>query len=266
MALRPEGHRYVVRVVTRALDVLETLRDAQRPLSLQEISSRLGLVKSSGFRLLRTLEERGYVERADHDGRYSLGPEFLTFAQGSVAYRPLRDVARPHMERLLQRFGETVNLGVLRGTEVLYLEMLESAHAFRMTARVGADSPAHSTALGKAIAAHLTPDDLAALLSSQVLVALTPQTITSPFAWRRELARTRARGYAEDNGETEPEASCLAAPIFGADDRVVAAISLSGPTSRIRALKPKAVHALMASCRAISRALQTNPARGRERG
>lgn len=263
MTTPPPGHRYSVRVVGRALDVLEALRDAQRPLSLQEISRHLGIVKSSGFRLLRTLEQRGYVERVDGDGRYHLGLEFMTFVRGPAAHRPLLDLARPHMQRLLQRFGETVNLGVLQGADVLYLEMLESPHPFRMTARVGSRAPVHASALGKAIAAHLPDGELLAILQARSLEALTPHTITSAVAWRRELARTRARGYAEDNGETEPDASCLAAPIFGAGG-VVAAISLSGPTSRIRALKPEAARALVASCRTISRALGAGAAAVRE--
>lgn len=247
-------NRYAVDVVDRAVDVLELLRDVGRPLSLQEVSLRLEMVKSSTFRLLCTLERRGYVERIDASGRYYLGVQWRSFQQGFPAYQPLTEPALPYMRQLLDRFGETINLGVLRDGEVLYLEMLESPHSFRMAAKVGSRSPVHSTALGKAIAAYLPADEVDALIR-RGLPHLTPKTITSPAAWKRELTRTKARGYAEDNGETELEASCLGAPIFGAGAQVVAAISLSGPTSRVRALKGAAVRALVVNCASISRTL-----------
>ncbi|MDR7522593.1 MAG: IclR family transcriptional regulator [Armatimonadota bacterium] len=247
--------RYTVRVVDRALEVLELLRDAGRPLALHEISNRLGIVKSSGFRLLCTLERRGYVERADSNGGYRLGARLLSYRDASMTHRPLTEVALPHMHRLHEAFGETINLGVLRDGEVLYLEMLESPHSFRMAARIGTRSPMHSTALGKAIAAYLPAEEVEAIIRVRGLPALTPRTITSPAGFRRELARIKARGYSEDNGETEPEASCLGAPIFGASGEVVGAISLSGPTSRVRPIKAKAARALVEACAAISRGM-----------
>ena len=153
--------RYVVEVVDRAFDVLELLKNTGRALGLQEISQRLEMVKSSCFRLLCTLERRGYVERLD--GAYQLGLTLRAFGRGAP-HRPLTELALPHMRRLLEQFGETINLGVLRDGEVLYLEMLESPHSFRMTARVGARSPVHSSALGKAIAAHLPGNEVDAIV------------------------------------------------------------------------------------------------------
>ncbi|MGH2372861.1 MAG: IclR family transcriptional regulator [bacterium] len=251
----PALDRYTVDAVDRALTVLELVRDGGRPLSLLEISRQLGIVKSSAFRLLRTLERRGYVERADGDGHYSLGSNSLRFGRATIPHRPLSELALPHMRRLLDRFGETLNLGVLRDGEVLYLEMLESPHSFRMAAKLGSQSPVHCSALGKALAAHLGDEDVDQIIRKRGLPALTSRTITSGAAWKRELARTRSRGYSEDNGETEPGASCIGAPLFGADGGVVGAISLSGPASRVRALKARAVPALVEACGAISRAL-----------
>jgi len=247
-------NRYAVDVVDRAVDVLELLRDVGRPLSLQEISLRLEMVKSSTFRLLCTLERRGYVERLDVNGRYCLGVQWRSFQRGLPAHQPLTEVAVPYMRRLLEQFGETINLGVLREGEVLYLEMLESPHSFRMAAKVGSRSPVHSTALGKAIAAYLLADEVDALIS-RGLPPLTPRTVTSPAAWKRELSRTKARGYAVDNGETELDASCLGAPIFVAGGQVIAAISLSGPASRVRAMQVAAARSLVERCASISRAL-----------
>lgn len=247
-------NRYAVDAVDRAIDVVELLRDVGHPLALQEISARLEMVKSSTFRLLCTLERRGYVERLHTSSRYVLGVQWRGFRQGLPAHQSLTELALPHMRRLLEQFGETINLGVLRDNGVLYLEMLESPHSFRMAAKVGSRSPVHSTALGKAMAAYLPAGEVDKLIR-RGLPRLTARTITSPLAWIRELTRTRVRGFAEDNGETEPEASCIGVPIFGADGDVVGAISVSGPTSRVRALKPAATRALVAACGDISRAL-----------
>src|SRR5207245_10381051 len=156
------------------------LRNADHPLSLGEISRRLGLVKSSGFRLLRTLEHRGCVERIGDYGRYHLGPQFMTFVRGPAGHRRLMEAALPHMQRILAQYGETVNLGILRDGEVLYLEMLESPHAFRMTDRVGARSPVHSTALGTAIAAFLPGEDVRPTTQSSRLTAANSNAITCP--------------------------------------------------------------------------------------
>lgn len=257
--------RYTVRVLDRALDVLETLRDAGRPVTLQELASRLRQAKSSVFRLLATLERRGYVERADGDRRYQLGAAWLTYRDGG-AHGTLTEAAVPQMRALVEAFGETVNLGVLRDGEILYLEIMESPHSFRMAAAPGTRSPVHCTALGKAIAAYLPEIAVAEVVRARGLPALTPRTITSRAALRRELARTRARGYAEDNAETEPEASCIGAPILGPHGDVIGAISLSGPTSRMRPIKSAAARTLMDACRHISRALGTTAERPAQRG
>lgn len=254
-ATSPDLGRYTVQAVARSLDLLELLRDSDTPLSLQGISRRLGTAKSSSFRLLRTLERRGYVERVGDDGRYQLGPEWMTYGGRLPAHRALSDIALPHMQRLRERFAETVNLGILRQGEIYYVEMLESPRSFRMAAAMGTRSPVHSTALGKAIAAHLPPEQVETIVRRRKLTSLTPRTITAIPALHRELASTRRRGYAEDNGETDPEASCIGAPIFDATGQAVAAISISGPTSRIQAIKAEAARALVDACAIISRKL-----------
>lgn len=245
--------RYAVRVVDRGLDVLELLRDASRPLGLPEISHRLSSPKTSVFRLLCTLERRGYVERVDARGSlYKVGAVCRTYVEKPVDQGLFEEVATRHMRRLLDRFGETVSLAMPRGGNLIYIKMLESPHPFRMAAQVGSRLPIHSTALGKAVAAFLPGAEVEDFLKRQGLRPLTPRTITSLEDLKRELRRTRAKGYAEDNGETEPEASCIGAPVFGNEDRPMGAISISGPTSRIRAIRSRAARALLEECRTLS--------------
>jgi IclR family acetate operon transcriptional repressor len=171
------------------------------------------------------------------------------------------------MQQLLAEFLETVNLGVLRDGQVFYVEMLESPHTFRMAARIGMRASIHSTALGKAIAAFLPKDEVAGLTKVHGLPALTSRTITTSTLWKRELARIRSKGYSEDDEETEAGASCLGAPIFrGPGGEVVGALSISGPSSRVRAMKNRAVRALVRACEATSRALGYRGASVGQRG
>lgn len=251
---RGDLDKYAVGAVDRALGLLELLRDADRPLHLRDISRRLRMIKSTSYRLLCTLERRGYVERVDSGGRYQLGAVLRSYAT-LISQRSLTELSLPHMQALRAKWRETINLGVMRDGEVLYLEISESPQSFRMAATMGSRSPFHCTALGKAIAAFLPPRDVEELAQSKGLAPLTSRTIRSLAALKRELARIRIRGYAEENGETEPEASCVAAPIFDASGQVVAALSLSGPTSHVRLLKRDAADAIVAAATAISRDL-----------
>ena len=252
--LRVSLDRYAVWVLDRGLEVWELLRDSGGPLRLDVVSRRLAIAKSSAFRILCTLERRQYVERIGNAGQYQLGIACVRYSRQQTG-RPLSLVALPHMQNLLDRYHETVILGILRHDQVFFIEMLESPHAFRMAATVGTSAPVHSTAIGKAIAAHLSAADVQGLIERSGLRAFTPQTITTPRAWVAELAKTRARGHSEDNEETEPGASCLGAPIFeGVEGRVIGALSISGPTARIGTIKSQATSTVTAVGQAISRA------------
>ena len=248
--LRATSDRYVVEAVVKALELLDAFQGAEE-LTLTEISERVGLTKSRAFRLLHSLAVRGYVERSADGTRYTLGVKLIERA--ACVRRDLRQLALPFMQNLHTQFNETVNLAILDRGEILYIEMLESSHPFRMAAAVGSRSPWHSTALGKAMAAHMSEDELRLLLQAERLVKLTERTITDPGQMRRELEKVRRRGYALDEGETEPGAACIGAPIFNREGRPVAAMSLSGPAERILTNRREIAAALIAACREISR-------------
>src|SRR5512135_1219327 len=154
---RTTSGKYVVEAVAKALDILEVFSNSEG-LTLNEISQRVGLNKSRTFRLLYTLAERGYVVRSSDGLRYSLGVKLLERA--SNVHRNVKDVARPVMLELQERFNETVNLSVLDDSgNVLYLDIAESSRPFRMTATVGCRMPAHITSMGKAMLAYMQIDD-----------------------------------------------------------------------------------------------------------
>lgn len=233
---------YAVRSVLRVLDILDLLRQRPSGATLAELSEVTDMPKSSVFRYLATLESRGYVERQDSNGVFRLGATFIaTEAQhlGVLARR-----ARPLLENLRDRFEETVNLGVLDGTRVVYLEIVESRRSMRFVSRKGDREHLHSTALGKAISILLTDEELRSILDTEGMPALTDRTITDPDAFVDAIGIARSDGYAIDDGENEPAGRCVAVPIDGSVPK--AAISLSAPAARFSDAEAKEAAAVLA--------------------
>jgi IclR family transcriptional regulator, acetate operon repressor len=219
---------YSIRAVQRVCDILDMLREAENGASLREVAAVTGLPVSSTFRYLATLEERGHVERLGETGRYRMGVAFLPLQARQLDLLAAR--SRPHLELLRDEFGETVNLGLLQGTRIHYLEIVESPKAMRLAARQGDRDPIHCTALGKAIAAQLPENRVRAILAAEGMTKMTDRTITSVAVYFEELEAVRHRGYALDNGENEDDGRCIA--VYLAGSGLPAAISLSAPTSR----------------------------------
>ncbi len=251
--------RNYIAVLEKAARVLTCLEEHGPGVTLQEAARHSGLVKSSAFRLLFTLEKLGFVQRQEPGGVYRLGPRLLRLAATALQSRDLNRTALPFMETLLSRFQETVNLGVLDHGQVLYIQVLESPHTFRLAARAGLRSSLHSTAMGKSLLAYLPEYELNRLLE-QGLTPLTSRTITNQQALRRELARVRKRGYAVDNQEDSDGARCVGAPVFDASKRVVAAMSISGPATRMTFPRmAEMAREIRAACLSISRELGWQP-------
>ncbi len=223
------GTPYAVRAVQRVLDILDLLQESPDGVSLQDIAGAARLPKSSAYRYLATLEARNYVQRDPETNQYRFGLAFLPSHTRHLELLAAR--ARPILEQLRDRFEETVNLGVLDGNRVAYLEILESPKGVRLAARPGDRDPIHSTGLGKAIASLLGDDAVRTVLELEGMPRLTSRTITDADAYLRELETVRRKGFAVDNGENEDEGRCVAVPIPGG--RVLAAISVSAPSSRM---------------------------------
>jgi IclR family acetate operon transcriptional repressor len=221
--------QYSVRAAERVADILDALRDRPDGISLSALAARTGMPKSSVFRYAATLEARGYVRKDASDGSYSLG----TALPAPASYLDvLAGRIRPDLERLRDRFGETVNLGVLDGARVLYVDIIESHQAMRLAAKRGDRDHLHCTALGKAILGSFTDAEVRRMLRMAGLPKRTSRTITRLDDLLGELAVTRERGYAVDDEENEEGARCVAVPLTGA--RAIAGISISAPAARLR--------------------------------
>jgi IclR family acetate operon transcriptional repressor len=223
-----------VQSLDRAFDLLEALAGGAE-LGVTELAQRTDLVPSTVHRLLATLSKRGYVAQSADTGRYRLGYKVAEIAGGlEQGLAHLRAVARPHLERISEQTGETVNLVVLDGERVVYVDQVEGTRRVRMFTAVGTAAPAHTTGSGKAILAYGTPGAAAALYADrEPLERLTPGTLVTVAELEDDFARIRARGYALDEEEHEIGVGCIAAPVFDAAGAPVAAISVSGPTTRI---------------------------------
>jgi IclR family KDG regulon transcriptional repressor len=257
----PTGERegYVVRAVVRAARLLELLRTSDGGASLGELSVRSGLAKASVFRMLRTLEETGLVERLPDDDGYRLGVRCLELGQAYLEQTDLRREAMPLLANLRARFNETVHLGVLDDElRVVYLEKLESTHAVGiMMSRVGRTAPSFCTGLGKAMLAAIPNDPVAVLAQRGALRRYTPGTIAEPDALRTELDRIRNRGYSLDLEEHEPGVRCVGTAILGPRGEMTAGLSISGPAQRLpeRLLRGSLADAARAAAIEIGRRL-----------
>lgn len=224
-----EPSRYAVRAVLRVIDILELLRERPAGATLAELAEVAEMPKSSVFRYLVTLESRGYVERPASDGVFQLGAAFI--ATEAQHLNVLARRARPLLEGLRDRFEETVNLGVLDGTRVVYLEIVESRRSMRFVSQKGDRDYLHSTALGKAIATLLSEDEIRSILRTEGMPARTDRTITDPDRFLAAIEAARNEGYAIDDGENELAGRCVAVPVPVSVPK--AAISLSAPAARL---------------------------------
>ena len=221
-----------VGVLTKVLAIFELLDHSPGGLQLRYVAEQANLNKSTAYRFLAHLEKAGYLVR-DNTGAYLLGPRLVRLGSGSTYQATICRVSRPILEALWRESGETVNLGALDGKEVLYLDVLESSHHFRLASKVGMRRPLHCTGLGKAILAWQPASFRDDLLATAKLERLTIHSIMRPADLVAEIGRVQRRGYAIDNEEVELGARCVAAPVLDSSGYVVAGISVSGPVTRM---------------------------------
>jgi len=251
-----------VRSVRRAIRILETFREGPS-LTVTDLSHVLKLPKSSVYELVCTLAAAGLLKKEDSSGRYHLGLRLVELARAANNDLEVRQVARPLIEKLRGEFNETVQLTVLEGEEILYVDGCESSRQLRTFFQSGDRAPLHCTALGKAILANLPAGEKERYLRRRGLKAFTPSTLTDPQALRRELDRTAARGYSIDNMEHEEDVRCVGAPIRDREGRAFAAISVSGPAHRLGPGRDAEIaRRVMAAAEEISRQLGYRPGKG----
>lgn len=219
--------------VRAAARLLCTFTANDRELGVSELSRRLGLSKSAVHRLLTTLAAEHLIERNPRSGRYRLGIKLYELGTVVSSHLELHEAVAMYIDDLRARTGETVQVGILDGSEVVYIERRESLRTLHQMVDFGHRNYAHCTACGKVLLASLPEAELGQVLGDRPLQARTEYTITDPARLRLELAVVRERGYAEQVHETTVDMTSVAAPIHDDSGGVIAAISVAGPLPRM---------------------------------
>ncbi|MEM9564103.1 MAG: IclR family transcriptional regulator [Actinomycetota bacterium] len=245
--------------VANAARVLKSF-SAERPTwGVSELAAELSLSTSTVHRLLSTLADEGVLDQDEGSGRYRLGLSVFDLAAAMTPQRSLHEAVLVSMTELRSRTGETVQVGVLDERQVVYVERLDSPNTSQLFTRLGRRNHAHCTSSGKVLLAHLPRLERERLLDDWELPAMTGQTITDPEALRRELSAVRRQGYAENREESEPGIVSVAAPIHDDRRRVVASLSIAGPSERMDPNRRAYAHAVMALAVTVSRQMGWEP-------
>ena len=260
---RQRTDKYFSKVIGKALDVIAILRASGQPLSLNELTLRLKLAKSSVFRILHTLEVAEYVER-DAAGRYTVPVDLRAWAAGQVR-AALVDAALPALKELSREFGETVSLAMRFENRVEVIATVESPRLIRMGNTVGRILPPHASSLGKAIVAFQPEDVRDRLVRSYGIHRFTEHTVTDEVDLKREFEAVRARGYSMDDEESVLGGLCVGVPVLDAHGDAIAALSVSSPKTRMRdqQLQKRLVAALSRTAERVARALAPPAGGGR---
>lgn len=221
-----------VPALARGLRILDLVAASSTPLKIAEISAELGIPRSATYELISTLRVHRVVDQTV-DGAIVLGAKLFMLGSRFADSVDSDRLTSAAAAALRDQVDETIQVAVLDGRNVLYTAKAESSRQLRLVSTVGRTLPAHVTGIGKAILAELSEESLNALYEGVELETYTPTSIGTLPALKRELAATRARGYAIDNSESTPDVACVAAAIRDSSGGVIAAMSISVPLSRM---------------------------------
>jgi DNA-binding IclR family transcriptional regulator len=221
----------IIQSVDRALQILDCFTGPVSELGITELAHAMGLGKSTIYGLVNTLLITGYLEQNPENKRYRLGLKL--FEMGSIVQRrmDIREIAKPYLKELSEKYNMTVHMGLYRDGEVMYIDKMDSPDTRIVFSQVGKRAPMYCTGIGKAIFANMEKDEIERLLNIQKREELTEKTIMKPDKILEELQKIKNQGYAVDNEEVELGLRCVAVPIFNHQKRPIAAISISSSVS-----------------------------------
>jgi IclR family KDG regulon transcriptional repressor len=222
----------VVQSVVRASKILKAFSSGKSELSITELSEIVDLPVSSVYRIVSSLESEQLIEQDLQSKRYHLSLEVFMLGRGVLNHMGLGWDALPHIKKLADFTGETVNMGALRHGNVVYLQRIETEHLVRANLPL-VGVPAHCTAIGKILLAHLPEQDLLELISETGLERYGPNSITTVSKLKEELQITRERGFSIDDEEFSTNVRCIGAPIRDSNGTVIAGIAISAPANRL---------------------------------
>jgi IclR family KDG regulon transcriptional repressor len=250
---------YNVRAIERALQILDCFNPSHPERGLTEIAQEVGLHKATTHRIVMTLLKSGYLDKSPDGQKYRLGLHLASLGSIVTSQMNLRQDSLPYMTQLSKKFEETCDLSIFDNGEVLYIEVLRSNHALNIAAAVGQRLPAYCTASGKVFLAYLSPDERVKYLS-EPLTAYTSKTITSIEKLNRQFEEILQKGYAIDDEGFEVGIRAISAPVFNRKEKVIAAVGIPSPTSRMSDKRiPEIATGLLETAALCSRRQGWNP-------
>jgi DNA-binding IclR family transcriptional regulator len=230
---KKNASEYIIHSVSHALDILDSFLGEDSEQGVTCLSSKLGLPKNNIFRLLSTLQCRGYVDQNENTGNYRLGMKTFELGQAFLRRMGLVNQAHSILDHLVTQTSETAYLSLYEDGEAIYVDMVETKHPVRIIPMIGKRVPVHCTAVGKVQLAYKSQEEKKRIIIEKGLKAFTPNTITDEEAFLSHLEEVAQNGYALDNEEFEEEVRCVACPIWDYTNNVVAGVTISGPTLRM---------------------------------
>ena len=252
-----EKNSYIIQSVTNALNLLEAFKADRDELGVTELSKRLNLHKNNVFRLLATLEAKGYIEQNKANENYRLGVKSLELGQTFIKQLGLVRQAKPFLKEIVKECNEMAYIGIIRQNSVVYLDVEETNQTVKVTNRVGWRLPIHCTAIGKAQITYASEEELEKLNILDNMERFTPNTIVDKVEFIKHLKEVAKRGYALDNEEYDLGVRCVGVPLRDYTGRVVGGISVSGPSFRMtdEMLREKIIPAVKEAGEKVSKRL-----------
>ena len=224
----------LVASLEKALKVLDLLSAVNGDIELARLAEKAKLPKSTLVRLLNTLKAHNFVQQDPQTRRYRLGWALIHLGKEAERQFELSLLVHPFLEQLMQETGETASLAVLDFDHAVYVDQVVSRSIIKGVPRIGSRLELHCTAVGKVLSSAFSDKQLDELIREYGLPRRTENTIVNAGQFRKEINLTRDRGYGFDNEEAEPGGRCIAAPIADANEKVVGAVSITGPTNRMQ--------------------------------
>jgi IclR family KDG regulon transcriptional repressor len=225
--------RYFINSILRASAILRSFSGEETHLRISELARRLGLDRSTTYRILLSLEKCGLVEKEEKTGEYALGLAAFELGNAYLKRMDFIQLSKPVMAELALKVQETVHLAVLSGTEIVYVDKAETPRTLGVMSKIGQRGPLHCTALGKVLLAYQPEEEQSRIIRKIKLLPFTPKTITSRQKLIEELKVIRRQGYSLDHREIEEDVECIGGPIRDHLGNVIAALSISGPQKKI---------------------------------
>lgn len=219
--------------IDRTLSILESIAHSSNGMTNSDINRRLKIPKSSASYILRVLENRGYLIREKESGKYRLGLKLMSLTRDMLTHIDVRDIARPVMESFVKKVKLSMHLAVLDNGRAVYVEKVEAESFVKMDIWIGHRLPIHTTAIGKVLVSQLLETEIVSILDLRGMERKTTKSITTQKKYLAELNKVREYGFAIDNEENALGVRCVAAPVFDAGGKIIAALGTSSTTMQI---------------------------------